>query len=202
MYTVMLDLKDRSVLVVGGGTIATRRIKGFLQEGAAITVVAPTVSAEINEWEAKNQLCVKRKKVGEEDLLNVFFIVVATNDKAVNKFVKQHIKNDQLVNMASGFSDGNIQIPAQFSRGRLSLAISTDGASPLLTKRIKEELSSTYDESYTQYTQFLYECRVLIHRLNVSKSRKHELLTEIIDDQYRLSLVKQREFLQQIEKYK
>ncbi|MCG0056685.1 NAD(P)-binding protein, partial [Escherichia coli] len=93
------------------------------------------------------------------------------------------------------FSDGNIQIPAQFSRGRLSLAISTDGASPLLTKRIKEDLSSNYDESYTQYTQFLYECRVLIHRLNVSKSRKHELLTEIIDDQYRLSLVKQREFL-------
>ncbi len=46
---------------------------------------------------------------------------------------------------------------------------------------------------------FLYECRVLIHRLNVSKSRKHELLTEIINDQYRLSLVKQREFSQQIE---
>lgn len=62
MYTVMLDLKDRSVLVVGGGTIATRRIKGFTRRSKCITVVAPTVSSQINEWEAKGQLCVKIKK--------------------------------------------------------------------------------------------------------------------------------------------
>ncbi|TYR78751.1 NAD(P)-binding protein [Priestia megaterium] len=199
MFTVMLDLCNQPIVVIGGGNVATRRIKSFLKEGAEITVVAPSFTEEICKWSDEDKVRLKRKSVEKKDFEHAFLIVIATNDETVTSFVAKHARKNQLVNAASQFSEGNVQVPAQFSRGNLSISVSTNGASPSLTKKIKQELEQQFDESYIEYTYFLAHCREVIHNMNCSKEEKHQLLLEIINEKYRISTYAQQEFLQRIQ---
>ena len=68
--------------------------------------------------------------------------------------------------------EGNITFPNQLRRGKLTISVSTDGASPKLAKQIIQNLAQTYDESYEDYIDFLYESRQLIKEKALTSSEK------------------------------
>ncbi|MBU7592056.1 NAD(P)-dependent oxidoreductase [Metabacillus halosaccharovorans] len=161
MLPLHIDVNNRQVLVIGGGKIAYRRLLLFLDEGANITVISPEVINDIEDLSQKKQILWKQKKIELSDLQQAFIIVAATNDPAVNEWVAENVNNNQLVNVASDMTKGNFIVPKSVKKGRLSISVSTNGASPKWAKEICEQLSSQFDEEYINELDRLYDQRQL-----------------------------------------
>jgi precorrin-2 dehydrogenase / sirohydrochlorin ferrochelatase len=160
MLPLHIDVKGKQVVVVGGGSIALRRLTLFLKEGACITVVSPHVINGIEELYHNKQLQWVNKKVELADLESAFIIIAATNDPSLNEWISKHANKNQLVNVVSNVEQGNFLVPKSIKKGRLSLSVSTNGASPKLAKEICEQLSIQFDESFIQELDELYEQRL------------------------------------------
>jgi uroporphyrin-III C-methyltransferase/precorrin-2 dehydrogenase/sirohydrochlorin ferrochelatase len=79
-----LDFRDKRVVVAGGGTVATRRVRRMVDYGARVTVVAPEVSEDIARMASHGDITVVRRPIQADDLENTWFVVAATDDSAVN----------------------------------------------------------------------------------------------------------------------
>ncbi|WP_175638849.1 NAD(P)-dependent oxidoreductase [Metabacillus schmidteae] len=159
MLPLHINVADRQVLIIGGGKIAYRRLLLFLEEGANISVISPEINKDIEDLYQKRQISWQQKKVELSDLQHAFIIVAATNDPAINEWVAANVNEFQLVNVASNMTKGNFIVPKSVKKGRLSISVSTNGASPRRAKEICEQLSSQFDEEYIKELDRLYELR-------------------------------------------
>ncbi|KKI90970.1 hypothetical protein WQ54_01195 [Bacillus sp. SA1-12] len=159
MIPLHIDVKGKQVLIVGGGNIAFRRLLLFLHEGASITVVSPEVLPEIEEHANQNKLQWIKKKVEQSDLEQAFMIIAATNDPLVNEWIAEQAGVNQLVNVVSNADKGNVIVPKSVKKGRLTLSVSTNGASPKLAKQICEQLSDQFDDQFIKELDQMYERR-------------------------------------------
>ncbi len=198
MYPIMLDLTGKPCVVIGGGKIAYRRILTLLKVGANITVISPTVCAEIEVLGRENEVRIFYRDVMEEDYLDAFLIIAATNSVDVNAEIAANIQPYQLINVVNKHELGNFHIPASISRGKLIISVSTSGASPFLAKKIRDEIKDNYDETYESYLDFLTECRNRIKENNEDQEYKKSLLKELLDDKYRYSTEEQNKFLKRL----
>ncbi|MCX6017286.1 MAG: bifunctional precorrin-2 dehydrogenase/sirohydrochlorin ferrochelatase [Chloroflexi bacterium] len=140
-YPIYLDLRGRSVLVVGGGPIATGKVHGFLEAGAQVTVVAPEVSAAIQSRSEAGELHWFARTFNDADIEDMFIVIGATDDKALNARVYQLASAQQRVaNAVDDLDNCNFIAPAIARRGELQVAVSTGGASPALAKQIRDRI--------------------------------------------------------------
>ncbi|MGS0652202.1 NAD(P)-dependent oxidoreductase, partial [Staphylococcus arlettae] len=119
-------------------------------------------------------------------------VVVATNNKAVNRMVKQELPQQTLLNMASDSEQGDVVFPGILKRGKLSISVSTSGASPKLTTAILAELQQQFPPDYEQYVDFLYTCRQQIKQSNISHAEQQKLLATVLDDKYQYKQFQQQ----------
>lgn len=159
MLPLHIDVKGKHVLVVGGGNIAFRRLMLFLEEGAIVTVVSPEVVHEIEELSNQGHLTWLKKRIELADLGHAFMIIAATNDPAINEWIAENTSVNQLVNVASNAEKGNVIVPKSVNKGRLTLSVSTNGASPKLAKQICEQLSDQFDNQFIKDLDQMYENR-------------------------------------------
>lgn len=184
LYSMNLDLSRRKVVVVGGGKVAERKVFGLLEADARVTVVSPQLTEALLKL-AKNDLITwVQKSFSPEDLKGTFLIIAATNDRETNIHVKKSAAEHQLVTIADDPAQSDFQVPATFKRGKLSIAISTSGASPILAKKIRSQLEDTYDDRYDEYLDFLASCRQEILDSVSDPEQKKQLLTVITEDSY------------------
>jgi siroheme synthase (precorrin-2 oxidase/ferrochelatase) len=105
-YPVMLDLAGKRCLVIGGGQVAERRVKGLLEAGASVRVVSPEVSERIAGWEAEGKLSVCRKPYEAEDGKDAFLVFAATDRPEVNEqAARDAAARGQLFNAADRAAD-------------------------------------------------------------------------------------------------
>jgi precorrin-2 dehydrogenase / sirohydrochlorin ferrochelatase len=161
MIPLLIDVKDKNVLIVGGGKIALRRLMLFIEEGANITVVSPVAAPEIMELSRLNKINWLEKKVELTDLQHAFIVIAATNDPAINEWIAENVSKNQLINVVSYAEKGNVTVPKSVKRGRLTLAVSTNGASPKLASQICEQLSSQFDDRFIKELDQMYENRTI-----------------------------------------
>lgn len=180
-YPVSLNLTGKRVVIVGGGRIALRKIRGLLGCGAILTVVSPEINEDIKNLANSDNISFAEREVRASDLQNAFLIIVATNSIEVNEFVVNQAGDNQLVNASHQADRGNVSLPATLKRGRLSISVYTGGASPLLARKIRDDLSSKYDESYSKRLEYLYEKRLAIKSENISESEKKNELEKIMN---------------------
>jgi precorrin-2 dehydrogenase / sirohydrochlorin ferrochelatase len=186
-YPIMVDLHGRCVVVIGGGKVAERKVKGLQEAGANITVIAPEATLFLQRLAEQGKIQWRKKTFSPEDIKDAFLVVAATDKCEINQMVWKAAKPHQLVNVVDDPEQSNFHVPAVLRRGKLHIAVSTGGASPILTKKICSEISGIYTEDYEQYIEFLYECRQYILQ-NVSEpEKKQQLLRAITDESFRKS---------------
>ena len=190
---LMIDLSNKKVVIVGGGKVATRRTTSLLAYTNHIHVVSPTITDTLQKYLETKQITYEKKLFEPQDVKNADMVIAATNQSDVNNDVGAALSKNVLFNHAGQADLGNITFPNFLKRDKLTISVSTDGASPKLGQRIIKDLKDTYNEDYSMYIQFLYESRQLIKRLSIEPSRKQDLLQHILSDEY-LDEVKQREF--------
>lgn len=188
---IMIDLGNKNVVVVGGGKIAERKLDGLLDSKASLTVISPSVTPTIQRWVEEGQIGWKQKKFEPKDAEEAFMLVIATNDPVVNAAAQKAAPPNCLVNASTEAESGNVQFPAHFNRGKLSIIVSTNGASPMLAKKIKHELQEQFDESYEQYLDFLYHARQLLKQTKLSRNTKENYLRNFLDKSFLSNEVQQ-----------
>jgi len=137
-YPVLLDLADRDCLVVGGGVVAERKVRGLLAVDARVTVIAPTATDELARLAAQGELRWERRTyradVVETRALGVdrwWFVATATHDPDLNAAIASVATSAGIwANDASASDGGAVALPAVDRRGALTLAVSTGGAHP------------------------------------------------------------------------
>lgn len=182
LYPVFLNLSNKRVYVIGGGKIAARKLKGLIHSGAILTVISPTISESILSYVNQGVIHWMQKTFEKSDIEDAFFVISATNDPLVSSELQKCIKPDQLVNYADDFSHANTIIPSVIRRGRLAIAVTTSGASPSLTKRIKNELETQYGDEYEEYVEFLMEKRAYIQENIKDVKHRRKLLSVLVED--------------------
>ncbi|MFY0759104.1 NAD(P)-dependent oxidoreductase [Metabacillus dongyingensis] len=180
MLPLMIDVKNRLVVIIGGGKIAYRRLSVFLKQGAKIKVISPHVIDEISFLHAQSQLEWKQKEADKEDFKDAFLIVAATDSKEVNAWVAREAGEHQLVNLAGESELGNVQVPSFHQRGRLTLAVSTDGASPSLAKDLSGQLFNQFDDVFFERLEDLFNERKKIKASDLHQDEKKRLLNQLV----------------------
>ncbi|MFD1409976.1 bifunctional precorrin-2 dehydrogenase/sirohydrochlorin ferrochelatase [Kroppenstedtia eburnea] len=179
---IMADFHDRSAVVIGAGKVATRRIRWLLDAGARVTVVAPLASASVRQWADTGLLSWKQKTFEPEDLRDAWIVVAATDSPEVNDSVAAGSHPRQWVNVVDRPERGNFQVPARLTRGRLTLAVSTGGASPLLAVRIRDVLSELFDDTWEKRLEKKIRERREIKESGMDEAEKQERLKRLAMD--------------------
>ncbi|SEU17823.1 bifunctional precorrin-2 dehydrogenase/sirohydrochlorin ferrochelatase [Paenibacillus sp. NFR01] len=174
---VMLDVRSRLVVVVGGGRIAERKIGGLLEAGAAVQVVSPALTAQLALWAEEGALDWIGRGYAPGDLHGAFLVYAASGDAAVNEAVAEEAHGLGLpVNVASRAAAGSFITPGVLRRGRLTVAVSTSGAGPAAAAQITALLAETLGEEYEPYLEQLYALREAVKRSEPAGERRERLL--------------------------
>ncbi len=181
---LMVDVGGKSIVIIGGGNVAERRVSLFLKQAAYITVVSPEVAPSLRSMADAGQIDWRKKCFDVKDIQHAFIIVAATNNEALNQTICQSASPYTLVNNASDAKGGTLHIPTHFQQGKLSISVSTNGASPMLTSKIKNDLKSQYDEQYGDYVDFLYEMRQFMKQTSFIKQEQRKILQSLLSDEY------------------
>lgn len=178
-YPIILNLERLSVVIIGGGSIAFRKCKYFLEINKYVTVIAKEVIPQFIN--SKNYINLILDSYKEEYIRQANLVIIATDDKKLNREIAlTSLKQGKLVNVADDKNLSNFHIPAAVKRGDLLLTVSTSGKSPALAKQIKEELSIIYDETYETYVNLLGKARIQILSNNSDPKIKKEKLNQLL----------------------
>ncbi|WP_251554511.1 precorrin-2 dehydrogenase/sirohydrochlorin ferrochelatase family protein [Neobacillus muris] len=183
-YPIMLRLEGKRVVVVGGGKVAERKVKGMLETDAQITLISPEAGAFIQVLAGEGKIVWHQRAFEPADVEGAVLIFAAANDRKVNQLIKAAAGEHQWVNVADDPEGSDFHVPARIERGRLNIAISTGGASPSLARRIREQLEQQFAPSYGDYLEFLFIKRQWILSHVEDELLKNKLLAAITDPKF------------------
>jgi len=155
-YPVNLLLGGRKVLVVGGGAVATGKVRGLVEAGALVHVVAPAVSAEVRDlapsWE--------ERPYRRGEIAGYRYAVACTDDAEVNQAVFDDGEaHGVFVNAADDPTRCSATLPARLDRGPLLVTVSTGGHSPALAAWLRDRLGEHLGPEYETLVGLLAEAR-------------------------------------------
>lgn len=176
-YSICLDVRNQTCLVVGGGRVAAGKAIALAQAGAVVRVVAPTVLQTLRETPG---IMVEIRPYAPGDEAGAALAFAATDDASVNALVAARCRAAGVwCCVTDDAGAGDFVMPATVRRGDLTLSVSTGGASPALTKRLRRELEAQFPEAYAAYTAFLREMRERAAAVIADPARRRAVATEL-----------------------
>ena len=181
-YPVVLSIRGRAILVVGGGKVATRKVRRLLNEGSNVTVVAQDVSQLIEQWGAEGRLRLYKRAYLPTDILGMQLVFVATNRRSVNAQVAREAQQRGIwVNVADSSAESDFTLPAVASFGELQLAIDTGGGGPALSRQLRHYLAEQLPDGWQQGTSIFRALRPLVRPLQDEATRRRFWRTLVRD---------------------
>ena len=163
LYPAFLSLQGKVCAVVGGGSVAARKVRSLLATGASIVVISPQLHLELQELISQSLIRSIPSNYAAEHLDGTQLVFAATNDAEVNQLVAQDAHARGLwVNVADNPALSDFYVPAMIHRGDLTVAISTGGSSPAFARYVRELLEQTLSEALGQALEMLAQARPLI----------------------------------------
>lgn len=160
MYPVSLNISGQLCVVIGGGTVAERKTLALLEAEARVRVVSPQLTDVLQQLAALGRLEWRAHCFQRADLAAALLVFAATNSTSVNQDVAQVARAaGQLVNVADTPALCSFHVPAVVCQGDLRIAISTNGKSPALAARIRNELNAHYGPEYAVLLDLLGRIR-------------------------------------------
>jgi len=136
-YPIFLQLKDRPVLVVGAGKVALRKVKGLLESGARVIVVAPDAEAEFEDLPVR----LIRRRFRATDLAGMMLVFAATDDRLANHRIGIAAKGRGVfANIADSAEECDFVVPARVARGSVQIAVSTGGENPRVSAELRKKI--------------------------------------------------------------
>jgi len=157
VYPVCLEIFDKLCVVVGGGSVAERKISGLLTAGARIRVVSPELTPNLADLAGEGRIEWLNRGYRIGDLSGALLVFAATENREVQEaVVRQAERAGQLMNVIDEPERCTFQVPAVVRRGDLILAVSTGGKSPAVAALIRQQLAESYGEEYGHLLDLMF----------------------------------------------
>ncbi len=159
-FPLFITLRERRVLVVGGGPVAARKVRSVINAGADIHVIAPTLCGSLATLAENDTITHDARNYEAGDATDFWLIVAATNDNAVNLQIAEDAHSvGALVNVADTPKVGNVSFASVVDRAPLQIAISTGGHSPILARLLRARIAAFIPKSYGALAQLAGDYR-------------------------------------------
>lgn len=156
----LVHLDHKNCVVVGGGKIATRKVEGLLQAGGKVVVISPEVSLKLEDIIRSQKVEWIPREYEEGDLMNTFLVIAATDNPGVNSQIwEDALDSNLLVNVVDDPDHCNFIAPAIVRRGEMTIAISSGGNAPALSRHLRKQLEEQFGPEYEKYLSILKEMR-------------------------------------------
>ena len=163
-YPVSLDVSGRSCLVVGGGLVAARKARTLLDCGAAVTVIAPALSADM-ETLVPSLHAIERREYGEGDASSFRLVLTATGIPEVDGAVYADADAAGVwTNSADDLAHSSFILPAVHRDGTVTVAVSTGGLSPAFASWLRTRVAAECGDGIGTLAQLLGEARANLKR--------------------------------------
>ncbi len=194
LFPILVDIKDKKCVIIGGGTVAERKIKTLLKYGAKITLISPEINDNIKEIVKKGEIKHIKAEYKKEYIKNAFLVIAATSNDKLNAQIAKDAKF--LVNCVSGQyslnSNGLLyNVPAILHKGDLTIAVSTEF--PALSRIIRDEISKFYGREFALYIKYLKKLRKEIQKKIPDIKRRQTIFRKIASKKI-VSILKQYGF--------
>ena len=167
-YPVNLIVEDRPCLVVGGGSVAARKVEGLLACGAVVHVVAPEVDDEIRGWP---EVTLDERPYRSGDVSGRRLVIAATSSSAVNRAVFLDCEREGIwVCGADDPENCSFTLPSVVRRGSLVLTVSTGGRSPAVARWLRERLEAEFGPEYESLIDLVADRRAAVKAAGSSPS--------------------------------
>jgi uncharacterized protein len=180
LFPIFLKLEELNVLVVGGGKIGLEKLNAIINNSPAtpVTIVAGNISNKIKTLAQKYpNVLLKEKSFEPADLDDKDIVIVAINDKATSIHIRALAKEKKiLANVADTPDLCDFYLSSIVQKGNLKIAISTNGKSPTMAKRLKETLD---DVLPNKLNKILNNMEAIRKKMNGNFADKVKKLNEV-----------------------
>jgi len=168
------NLNGRRCVMVGGGSVALRKIRPLIEVGAKVEIIAPEINTAITDLAEKHSLCLYQRKFNNADLEGAALVIAATDDKQLNKQVSEQAQKLNIpVNVVDQPELCSVVFPSIVDRSPVQIAISSGGTAPVLARMLRTRLESLIPSGYGFLAQLAGKFRQQVkEKITEPNSRK------------------------------
>lgn len=179
---LFFNIDGQSCLVVGGGTVAARRV-GLLRKAASrVIVVAPELVSELTELVEADEIVHHARAFTASDLDAVRLVIAATNSAAINAEISKLAQERAIpVNVVDNPELGSFIVPSILDRSPVLVAVTTGGASPVLARQLRSRLETIIPSAYGRLATMIEEFRGAAKERFTDPDERRRFWEEILD---------------------
>jgi siroheme synthase-like protein len=193
-YPIIINLKERLAAVIGGGDVALRKIRDLIEAGARIRIISPEIHEEIDDIQTRfpDRIEIFKRKYQHGDLENAFLAFSATNNYDVNRLVLVEAEEKGIpLNAVDDPDNCTFIVPSSIRRGDLIVAVSTGGASPSMSAKLRRIIEKSIPENIETTLEALQAARTILKTDNEFKhldsGKRGGIMKKIVEDDRYLS---------------
>jgi len=178
-YPVLLDIRNRAAVVIGGNEVAAEKAAALAACGAQVTVISQEFCDALQAQAERGAVKLCQRPFTSDDLAGAFVVITASNDPNLAGTIwsaTQH--SGQLVNSVDQPERCSFILPSILRRGPLTIAVSTEGTSPSLAKRIRQQLEQRFSAAYVPYLRLAAAARARLRAGGVSYEERDKFFSE------------------------
>lgn len=180
-YPINLDIHDRLCVVVGGGSVAVRKVESLLVCGARVKVISPVICDRLDTLRREGKLELIKRVYREGDLEGSCLVFAATDQPNVQQVVVADARQKSIpINVADSPKSCTFQVPATLRRDELLITVSTGGGSPLLAAKIRNNLEDAYGAEYGVLVKLLSLIREQLLALDQTEMNMKNLFEKLL----------------------
>ncbi|HBG1251258.1 TPA: bifunctional precorrin-2 dehydrogenase/sirohydrochlorin ferrochelatase [Clostridioides difficile] len=179
LYPINLKLDELDVVIIGGGEVAYRKCKNFLEFNKNVTIVSKQILNKF--YDLKGNIKIIKDDYKEIYIKDASVIIAATNNRELNMEIGLYCRaKNKLVNVVDNIEISNFTVPSYIKRGDLLISVSTGGKSPSLSSKIKKEIEERYTEDYEEYLNVLGDIRKKVIKKYEDKGKRKDVLNMLV----------------------
>lgn len=181
LYPMFINITGKMCLVVGGGRVAQRKIETLLEYKAQVLAVSPDATDRIKYWAERKLIIWEPRLFEPSDLEEIFLVFIATGDSRTNKEIATLCRDRGImVNAVDDPDNCDFYVPAILRRDSLCIAVSTEGKSPLLAAKLRNELEKTIPVQYGDWIEILGRLREEVKNSDLDISQRQQVFSDLV----------------------
>lgn len=180
LFAMFVKLQGRLVVVIGGGSIAEGKITGLLAAGARVRVISPVLTPALAEQVPDRKIEWLPRVFEPGDLSGAHLVIAATSAPGVNEAVFREAEARGIFcNAVDDIEHCHFYYGSVVQRGDLQIVISTNGKSPALAQRLRQELEAQFGPEYEAWLEWLGAARELLRAASPDPDSNKKLLHQL-----------------------
>jgi precorrin-2 dehydrogenase/sirohydrochlorin ferrochelatase len=181
LFPVFLKLEGRRCIVVGAGRVGAQKIAGLLEADAEVTVIDPLPSQAVRELAWARRIVLHAREYQSNDLDATYLVIAATSDPAINQRIyKEAQTRGVLANVVDVPPQCDFYYPAVARRGSLVVAVSSEGESPHLAQRVRDEIDALLPQELGEAVDQIGDQRRRILHEHAPGPERVQLLRDLV----------------------